>query len=63
MQEGLCVKICSAGFLTLGKYCGLKCPDGYYNNGIGCINCYEGCATCFGGLSTQCNTCSSGYYF
>ena len=52
--------------------CSVSCPGGYYPAGSPtwqCLPCWQGngptyysCATCSGGLETDCNSCNSGYF-
>lgn len=48
-----------------GSNCVTKCPSGTFGNyqTTLCESCYMGCATCDGGATTDCLTCSSGYTF
>jgi hypothetical protein len=50
---------CDPGFYPSGGTC-VACQTNQYSNGITCSNCDPSCATCSGGLSTDCLSCPGG---
>jgi len=54
---------CSNSFLYEGS-CLSTCPDGSYSSTstASCIDCNESCETCTGGTSSDCASCSTGFY-
>lgn len=43
----------------------LNCPQKEYYDPItdACKNCFSGCFTCYGDLSTECDSCEAGKFF
>lgn len=57
---------CSSGYYLqpTSNQCLTSCPAGYYKDTTlrRCGNCHPSCATCSGSESTQCSSCSTGFF-
>ena len=47
--------------LLYDSYCYSTCPDGTFENGIVCEDCYIRCASCVGSESTESTSCEDPY--
>ena len=56
-----CTSVNGAAYFLNGTMCSVSCPSGQYGSltNYQCTNCANECATCFGGLNTQCYTCKA----
>jgi len=62
-SSGLSTSICAKASISIPSGFECPCPTGQYKLSGVCTACDSSCASCYGGTSTQCYSCNSGYLF